>query len=72
MEGRLRGTIPNSRNHKNRVAEEKVVPRKGLESPLSFEKRILSPIKDRTHVFTFVSSETFVNILTFPRFCDVS
>ena len=28
---------------KNRVGEEKVVPRKGLEPPLSFEKRILSP-----------------------------
>ena len=31
-------------NRTNRVGEEKVVPRKGLEPPLSYEKRILSSL----------------------------
>ena len=43
LEERYQTLVNTSVNNKNRVGEEKVVPRKGLEPPLSYEKRILSP-----------------------------
>ena len=43
LEERYQTLVNTFVNNKNRVGEEKVVPRKGLEPPLSYEKRILSP-----------------------------
>tara|TARA_B100000745_G_scaffold278927_1_gene210190 strand:- start:170 stop:511 length:342 start_codon:yes stop_codon:yes gene_type:complete len=43
LEERYQTLVNTSVNNENRVGEEKVVPRKGLEPPLSYEKRILSP-----------------------------
>ena len=43
LEERYQTLVNTSVNNEYRVGEEKVVPRKGLEPPLSYEKRILSP-----------------------------
>ena len=44
LEERYQTLVNTFVNNKNRVGEEKVVPRKGLEPPLSYKKRILSSL----------------------------